>query len=83
MQKFDRPSKDVKRSLDRMVIKGKIHRIVHNRLKPPGVYISLYEFLPATFQDELFEEDVQKILLQAQAIVEQRGNDDLSGFRDS
>jgi hypothetical protein len=55
-----------------MAIKGKIHRIVHNKLKPPEVYISLYESLPAAFQEELYEEDVRKILLEAQTIVEQR-----------
>jgi len=82
VQKIDRPSKDVKKILDRMAIKGKIHRIVHNKLKPPEVYISLYEFLPAMFREGLFEEDVQKILLDAQAIVEHRGKDKISGLGD-
>jgi len=82
VQKLDHPSKDVKKTLHRMAIKGKIHRIVHNKLKPPEVYISLYESLPATFQEELYEEDVRKILLEAQTIVEQRGKDKLSGLGD-
>lgn len=82
VQKFDHPSKDAKKTLHRMAIKGKIHRIVHNKLKPPEVYISLYESLPATFQEELYEEDVRKILLEAQTIVEQRGKDKLSGLGD-
>ncbi len=77
--KVDRSSKDLKKILDRMVIKGKIHRIVHNRLTPPEVYIGLYEFLPATLTEELFEEDARKILLEAQAIVEEKRREKSSG----
>ena len=69
----------MKKILDRMAIKGKIHRIVHNKLKPPEVYISLYEFMPAMFQEELFEENVQKILREAETIAEQ--NTRSEGFR--
>lgn len=82
MQKFDHPSRDAKKILHRMAIKGKIHRIVHNKLKPPEVYVSLYESLPATFQEELYEEDVRKILLEAQTIVEQKAKGKISGLGD-
>jgi len=45
VQKFHYSSEAMKKVINRMVIKGMIHRIVHNKLKPPEVYISLEETL--------------------------------------
>jgi hypothetical protein len=79
-RKFNRSSKDVKKVVDRMVVKGRIHRIVHNKLKPPEVYLSLKESLyPDVLKalievdtSEVAEKDAQKILEEAAAIAEKR-----------
>jgi len=75
MQKLHRDPKEIKKIVNRMAVKGRIHRIVHNKLKPPEVYISLYEFLPAIFHSELLEEDVRKILGEAEVIAGRRVNE--------
>jgi len=79
-RKFNRSSKDMKKIVDRMVVKGRIHRIVHDKLKPPGVYVSLKEpFHPDVLKalievdtSEVAEKDAQKILEEAAAIAEKR-----------
>jgi hypothetical protein len=70
----------MKKIIDRLVIKGKMHRIVHNKLKPPEVYVSLEEPLPPFgIGVELAEADVQlearRILDEAATVAEQRRND--------
>ncbi len=80
VKKFDYSSEEMKKVIKRMVIKGKIHYIVHSKLEPPEVYISLKELLPpeiartlieAFIQMKAREEDVQKILDEAASIAEQ------------
>lgn len=80
MRKFNRSSKDMKKVVDRIVVKGRIHRIVHNMLKPPEVYLSLKESLyPDVLKalieadtSEVAEKDAQKILEEAAAVAEKR-----------
>jgi len=80
VKKFIYSSEEMKKVIKRMVIKGKIHYIVHSKLEPPEVYISLKELLPpeiartlieAFIQMKAREEDVQKILDEAASIAEQ------------
>lgn len=80
VKKFNYSSEEMKKVIKRMVIKGKIHYIVHSKLEPPEVYISLKELLPpeitkifleAFIQMKAREEDVQKILEEAASIAEQ------------
>jgi len=80
VKKFNYSSEEMKKVIKRMVIKGKIHYIVHSKLEPPEVYISLKELLPpeiartlieAFIQMKAREEDVQKILDEAASIAEQ------------
>jgi hypothetical protein len=84
MQQLGRSSEDMKKIIDRMVIKEKIHRIVHNKLKPPDVYISLQEpLLPFEVEMELAKAQVkaeaQKILQEAAAIAERKKSETDSG----
>ncbi len=80
IRKFNCSSNDMKKIIDRMVVKGKIHRIVHNKLKPPEVYLSLNEpfhpdILKALIEVDISEaaaKDAQKILEEAAAIAEKR-----------
>jgi len=80
IQKFNCSSNNMKKIIDRMVVKGKIHRIVHNKLKPPEVYLSLKEpfhpdILKALIEVDLSEaaaKDARKILEEAAAIAEKR-----------
>jgi hypothetical protein len=85
VQNFHRSPIKMKKIVDRMVIKGKIYRIVHNKLKPPEVYISLEELLYPEIMRDLLKaqlsestvEDPQSILKEAAAIAEQRMKDEL------
>ena len=80
IRKFNCSSSDMKKIIDRMVVKGKIHRIVHNKLKPPEVYLSVKEpfhpdILKALIEvdiSEVAEKDARKILEEAAAIAEKR-----------
>lgn len=80
VQEFGRSEKDMKKVIDRMVVKGRIHRIIHNKLRPSEVYLSLEEpFHPNVLKAlteadilESSEKDVQKILEEAAAIAEER-----------
>jgi hypothetical protein len=81
VKKFDYSSEEMKKVIKRMVIKRKIHYIVHSKLKPPAVYVSLKELLPpeiteifleAFIQMKAGEEDVQKILEEAASIAKQK-----------
>ncbi len=72
--------KDVKKTLNRLAVKGKVFRIVHNELTPPQVYISLTEpllcrgleyFAEANFLN-LCEEDAAAILQEAAEVAEKR-----------
>jgi ABC-type phosphate/phosphonate transport system substrate-binding protein len=81
VEEFNYSSKRMKKVIKRMVIKGKIHFIVHSKLEPPAVYVSLREPLPpeiakilleAFIQMKAAEEDAQKILEEAAALAENR-----------
>ena len=80
VNKFDYSSEEMKNVIKRMVMKGEIHYVVHSKLEPPEVYISLKELLPpeivktliqAFIQMKARKEDVQKILDEAASIIEQ------------
>jgi hypothetical protein len=69
----------MKKVIKRMMVKRKIHYLIHSQLEPPETYISLQEPLPpeiaktlleAFVQMKAAEEDVQKILEEAAAIAE-------------
>ncbi len=81
IQKFNYSSERMKKVIRRMVIKGKVHYVVHSKLKPPEVYISLKEPLPpeiakilleAFIQMKATKEDAQKILEEAATLAEKR-----------
>ena len=81
VKKFNYSSEEMKKVIKRMVIKGKIHYIVHSKLEPPEVYISLKELLPpeitkifleAFIQMKAGQEDIQKILEEAASIAKQK-----------
>jgi hypothetical protein len=81
VKEFNYSSKRMKKVIKRMVIKGEIHFIVHSKLEPPAVYLSLKEPLPpeiakilleAFIKMKTAEEDTQKILEEAAALAENR-----------
>ena len=67
----------IKKIIDRLAVKGKLHRIVHNKLKPPEVYITLEEPLPpeATMEREVASEEVARILEEAAVLADKIGRD--------
>lgn len=79
VDQFHSTPKKMKRALRRMSVKGRIYFIVHNRLEPPEVYISLEAPLPPKTtrilmevlgQMKTVENDVRKILKEAAAVSE-------------
>lgn len=81
VKKFSCSPEEMKKFIKRMVVKGKIHYVIHSKLKPPEAYISLREPLPPEIDKVLLEafvqmkaakEDVQKILEEAAAIAGQK-----------
>jgi len=83
VHRFSRSAEDVKKVVDRLVVMGKIHRIIHDKLEPPEVYVSLKEpfdsdVLKALIEvdlSEVAEKDALKILEEAAAIAEKRIRD--------
>jgi hypothetical protein len=77
VQNFHKPPEKVKRVVDRLAVKGRIHRVVHNKLKPPEVYVTLEEPLPpeAAVERELVNEEVGKILEEAALLAERKSGD--------
>jgi len=67
----------IKKIIDRLAVKGKLHRIVHNKLKPPEVYITLEEPFPpeATMEREVASEEVARILEEAAVLADKIGRD--------
>jgi hypothetical protein len=67
---------DVKKAISRMVVKGKLHRIVHNQLEPPEVYVTLEEPSWVGDFEGLFEvvkeaeQDADSILREAATAAE-------------
>ena len=80
VRKFSLSSEDVKKVIDRMVVKSKLYRIVHDKLEPPEVYLTLKEpFHPDVLKalvevdlSEVVEKDARKILEEAAAVAEKR-----------
>jgi len=81
VMKFIYSSEEMKKVIKRMAIEGKIHFIVHSKLEPPEVYISLKELLPpeigkilleAFVQMKTGEDDVKRILEEAASIAERK-----------
>lgn len=73
----------VKKIVNRLAIKGKIHRLVHNKLNPPEVYVALEERsypeilknIAETKIPEGSRSEVLKILEEAAAIAKKRMNE--------
>jgi hypothetical protein len=76
-QNFVRPPEKMKKIIDRMAVKGKIYRIVHNKLNPPEVYISLEESLPIQpmIEDQIANDEARRILEEAASVAEQSSGD--------
>jgi hypothetical protein len=62
----------VKKIIDRMAVKGKLHRVVHHKLKPPEVYVTLQEPLPpeAMVEGETTQEEITRILEEAASLAD-------------
>jgi hypothetical protein len=77
VQNFHKPAEKVKKVIDRLAVKGRVHRVVHNKLKPPEVYVTLEEPLPpeAAVETELVNEEVGKILEEAALLAERINGD--------
>jgi len=73
-QKFSYSSRGMKKVIDRMERDGKIHRVVHVKLKPPGVYLSIKEHVPLEIKKEHIraQTEVRKAELTAYAHGERR-----------
>lgn len=80
-QNYSLSKERIKKAIKRMVVKGRIYYVVHTRLKPPEVYISLKEPMPPEISKILIEasmkmktakEDSQKILEEAAAVAKKR-----------
>jgi len=77
VQNFIQPPEKMKKILDRMTVKGKIYRIVHNKLKPPEVYIGLEEYLSfqPIMEDQIANDEAERILEEAASVVENTSED--------
>lgn len=80
-ERFGCSSEEAKKVIQQMVVKGEIHYIVHSKLEPPEVYISLKESLhpeiskvliDALVQARNVEEDAKRILKEAEKIAEEK-----------
>jgi hypothetical protein len=71
---------ELKRAIGCMVVKGKVHRLVHDKLDPPEVYVSLMEPLPPDLvrgfielsSSRRIERETSAILREAASVAEQR-----------
>ncbi len=64
-----------KKIINRMTIKNKIYRIVHDKLKPPIVYLTLEEPLPSEIKIEnqtKHDTEVKRILQEAASFAQNR-----------
>jgi len=79
-QNFIQNPEKMKKIIDRMAIKGKIHRIVHNKLKPPEVYIGLEESFPihSMIEDQIVNDEARRILEEAASVAEHTSGDECS-----
>ena len=72
-REFEYSSRQIKKIIERMEKAGSVFRVVHDKLKPPGVYIGLnpkaealfqtHPLLPRTFKayDEMLAEKVKQL----------------------
>ncbi len=69
----------MKKILDRMAIKDRIHRIVHDKLKPAEVYVTLEEPLPpeARIEGQVSHNEVERILEEAAFLARQATRDNV------
>ena len=77
-QNFNVSSNNRKKIVDRMAVKNRIHRIVHNKLKPAEVYVTLEEpLLPAvTIDMRVSGREVERILEEAASLANQKKKSD-------
>jgi hypothetical protein len=73
-QNFGVQPNDMKKTLDRMAVKSRIHRIVHNKLKPAEVYVTLEELLlpELAINAEISSREVERILEEAASLANQK-----------
>ena len=72
IKKLGFSSEEMKRTLTCLVVKGRIHRIVHNRLEPPVSYVSLTESLPPENIENFMEAGVpEDMTKEATTILEE------------
>lgn len=85
VKRLNYPPKRMKKVIKRMIVKGKIHYVVHSELEPAEVYISLKEtpppetakiLLEAFFQMKAAEEDVQNILEEAATLADEKSEEE-------
>ncbi len=88
VDRFNYTSEKIKKVIKRMTVKGRIHFIVHDKLEPPEVYMSLKDPIPPETTKILLEafnqvktsnKDVKKILDQAADVAEQKSKKDKTG----
>ncbi|MGA3192450.1 MAG: hypothetical protein ABSD73_08045 [Candidatus Bathyarchaeia archaeon] len=77
VQNFARSPEEMKKIIDRMAVKGKIHRIVHCKLKPPEVYIALEESPPiyTMIEDQIANDEARRILEEAASVAKHTSED--------
>jgi len=89
VKKLNYSSERIEKVIKRMVIEGKVHYVVHSKLEPPEVYISLEEPLPpetakilleAGIQMKAAEEDARNILEEAASVAEREIKKRYSNF---
>jgi hypothetical protein len=70
--KLDCSPEDIKKALNCLIVKGKIHHIVHNKLEPPQAYISLVEpWLPESMGDFMEAGVPEDLTKEAEAILQE------------
>lgn len=77
-QNLGRSPEEVKKTIDCLAVKGKIHRVVHNKIRPPEVYVTLEEPLPpeASVEREIARGEVERILKEAASVAKYKNGED-------
>lgn len=68
-REFDYSEAGSKKLVDRMESQKKIFRVVHSRLHPPGVYLTVKKYVPLEIQKELIRAHAQVDAAAAHAIL--------------
>jgi predicted transcriptional regulator len=58
----------IKKVIAKMKKDGKVHRVIHNKLKPPAVYLSLHEHIPLEIAKELIRASAEFRKAELEAI---------------